>query len=236
MNRKDRRALKYGHHMEKPLRSRRQRKNRKRRTGGAPEGVDEREHRLDVVDTSPLVARTVRFETCGSVIDDITRAYGAQMSAALNALIRDVAQSMPGEATPREIAVAVVDKYGDELMREFLPELVTTAVYQIITASRNATLNNSPATRSGRDNRSPRVAAKRDWWNRLVNERTPVGENEYKLLGDCSAADLEHCIAVRESQREALAEQIGKYRKLIDAMNRFACDTVSDLSPELVDL
>lgn len=34
MNRKARRALKYGHHMEKPLRSRRQRKNRKRRTGG----------------------------------------------------------------------------------------------------------------------------------------------------------------------------------------------------------
>jgi len=34
MNRKARRALKYGHHMEKPLRSRRQRKTRKRRTGG----------------------------------------------------------------------------------------------------------------------------------------------------------------------------------------------------------
>lgn len=34
MNRKQRRALRFGHGVEKPLRSRRQRKTRKRRTGG----------------------------------------------------------------------------------------------------------------------------------------------------------------------------------------------------------
>jgi hypothetical protein len=32
-----------------------------------------------LLDTSPLVARTVRFETCGAVIKDITRAYGVDI-------------------------------------------------------------------------------------------------------------------------------------------------------------
>ncbi|WUT94703.1 minor tail protein [Mycobacterium phage Suarez] len=36
-----------------------------------------------LLDTSPLVARTVRMETCGAVIDDITRAYGVTVSVDL---------------------------------------------------------------------------------------------------------------------------------------------------------
>jgi len=35
------------------------------------------------LDTSPLVARTVRMETCGAVIKDITRAYGVDVSVDL---------------------------------------------------------------------------------------------------------------------------------------------------------
>ena len=31
------------------------------------------------LDTSPLVARTVRMESCGTVITDITRAYGVDV-------------------------------------------------------------------------------------------------------------------------------------------------------------
>ena len=35
------------------------------------------------LDTSPLIARTVRMETCGAVITDITRAYGVEVSVSL---------------------------------------------------------------------------------------------------------------------------------------------------------
>lgn len=36
-----------------------------------------------LLDTSPLIARTVRMETCGAVITDITRAYGVDVSVDL---------------------------------------------------------------------------------------------------------------------------------------------------------
>lgn len=36
-----------------------------------------------LLDTSPLIARTVRMETCGAVIADVTRAYGVQVSVDL---------------------------------------------------------------------------------------------------------------------------------------------------------
>lgn len=35
------------------------------------------------LDTSPLIARTVRMETCGTVIKDVTRAYGVEVSVDL---------------------------------------------------------------------------------------------------------------------------------------------------------
>lgn len=152
------------------------------------------------------------------------------MSAVLNELIRDVAQSMPAEATPVEIAAAVIVKIGDDSER-FLLELVTSAVYGVLTASRNQAMN-----RAGGPSKSPRVQQRRKWWDRFMSERVPVGDSQWKLIADCSKDDLEHVIAVREGQIAALAEQNAKYRKLIDAMDRFSAEKVSDLSPDLVDL
>lgn len=45
------------------------------------------------LDTSPLIARTVRFESCGTVIQDITRAYG---------IIVNVDLWLPGDDQPDE--------------------------------------------------------------------------------------------------------------------------------------
>jgi hypothetical protein len=47
------------------------------------------------LDTSPLIARTVRMETCGAVIGDITRAYGVDTSMTL---------WLPGDPQPDEWA------------------------------------------------------------------------------------------------------------------------------------
>lgn len=46
-----------------------------------------------LLDTSPLVARTVRMESCGTVIQDITRAYGVSVSVEL---------WLPGDEQPDE--------------------------------------------------------------------------------------------------------------------------------------
>lgn len=59
-------------------------------------------HTNPLLDTSPLVAKTVRMESCGSVITDITKAYGVDVRVDL---------WLPGDEQPDKHANLVVPTY-----------------------------------------------------------------------------------------------------------------------------
>lgn len=154
---------------------------------------------------------------------------GVGMSAELNQLIRDVAESAADDAGPVEIAQAAIDKAGDELAGQFLLDLVSALVPTILGAQRRGAMG-------GNGGRSPKLERRRSWWARALQSRVAVGGGEWKRLGDCTVDDLRSCIADRESFISSVRGQIEGYEKLIAAMQEHAADTVGELTAEQVEL
>jgi hypothetical protein len=176
------------------------------------------------------------------------------LTATLNQLVRETAETMPGDATPAEIAAAVIAAAGDR-MGEFLLELVTDRVYAVLGAGRRASLNGLSASLNGRPpkagrrrspvpdpspgpdlkhRRSPKVDRHGLWWAEALKERVPVGDGEWKRLGDCTIDDLQHSIAEREALIGTVRGQINNYASLIAVMRRHGAARVSDLTADQV--
>jgi hypothetical protein len=153
----------------------------------------------------------------------------------LGELIREVAATMPSEATPHEIALAVIDKAGDELARSYLLELVTATVYTKLAQSRNAALNAS-RTPTAPSKPSAKQARVRDWWTGFLAERVPVGDKNWKQISDCTVEDLQVLIDYRVRDVVSIQARIADYQKIIDAMRRHNATTAGELTADQVTL
>ena len=118
----------------------------------------------------------------------------------LRELIRSVADANPS-ADPSEIVTLVVEQTPDNLVREYFRNAVRGAVLEVLRSDRNADLIES--TSSGRPvrripNRSSKVDGIRSAWQNFLADRV-LGADGYKLVGDCTLADVDFIIKARES-------------------------------------
>lgn len=151
------------------------------------------------------------------------------MSAELHSLVRDVSASMPDDAIPSDIARVVIEKAGDELRGQFLFEMVTDVVEDVLCNSRRSTMDRIGGGLSKKQQRS------RDWWAKAITtERIPVGGGQYRLLRDCTVADLTHCITERQQLIDNTLVQIANYQRLIDLMHTYSVTVVGQLTVEQV--
>lgn len=157
-----------------------------------------------------------------------------ETEVSLGQLIRDVSEHMDADARPEEIAQAVIDKAGDDLASVFLLELVTEAVRNTLSGQRRGALSQGGSSDGGTF--SHKQARVRDWWQRALNTRYPVGGGNWKLLRDCTVDDLLHCIAEREAMIERTRAQIDKLNGIVTAMREHNAATAGDLSAEQVIL
>lgn len=150
----------------------------------------------------------------------------------LNQAIRDVAASMGGDASPREIASAVVDKLGADALVVFLVDLVADRVLEVLRGQRNAALGRG----QGASGRSPKLERRARWWQQMLAAKVHVGGGEWKPLGDCTVDDLRVCVTERKEQIRQTQVQINNYLHLIERMEKHKAKTVAGLDPQQVDL
>ena len=142
------------------------------------------------------------------------------MSTELRTLVREIADDHP-QADPREIARHVAKLTPECEVRAFYTEALIPVVREQLRGERNAALTNAVG--------SPKIAERRDWWQKMLASRAHVGDSQWKLLGDCTAVDLRFCIAEREAEITGIQAQAGLYQRLIDALAEHRVAKVADL-------
>lgn len=147
----------------------------------------------------------------------------------LRPLIRAVAADMPDDATPRDIADKVAASVPECDVRRFFAESVVELVRDTINFGRQKSLSNVV-----QNNGSAKLAQRRDWWTQMLAERVHIGDGTWKVLAQCTTADLGLCIAERQGQIAAINGQIANFETLIAAMKKHRVKAVADLKPEWV--
>ncbi|DAZ89914.1 Uncharacterised protein [Mycobacteroides abscessus subsp. abscessus] len=151
----------------------------------------------------------------------------------LNMAIREAIAEASDDATPQRIAAGLAEQMTENEARTHLVMLMTDVVRALIRERRNTALAKAMSElRGDKANQSPKLAARREWWQEMLESRVHVGANDWKRLGDCTAGDLEFCIAEREIQINRTHQQIDNYRHLIKLMDEHHAETVDQLPRE----
>jgi hypothetical protein len=151
----------------------------------------------------------------------------------LRDVIRQVAAKYPN-AQPDEITVKVVAQTSEEQVWAFYRTAVHGAVLDVLRSDRNDALLGALTTRPVRrqPNRSSKVDGIRSWWQELLGSRIRVPYG-YKLYGDCTVADLDFVIKVRETHIANVQAFIDLHQRLRTLMVQLGVDRVRDLPEEV---
>lgn len=166
----------------------------------------------------------------------------------LRQLVRDVltASTM---ADPRDLASEVFRRIDPDDYAAALTQCLPDIVREQIRASRNRVdevtleLEHAPATEVpvmaempgpvGRTKQRPvksaKVAGIRDWWQTKLRERVHIGSSEWRLLGDCTFADLMFAAQERRSIAAANSVKASEYAGLAEALQAHGVERVRDL-------
>lgn len=137
--------------------------------------------------------------------------------------------------TPQEIA--------DEVMRLVNRDNAVDAVSQMITGYVRGVLGeqrkgNMPAVspediRRAGSNRSSKVSAIRDGWQRHLESRVHVEAGHWKMFRDLTEADLRYAARERRSNAERNLLEAHRYEAWAQLVAEYGADTFSDLPLEV---
>lgn len=156
------------------------------------------------------------------------------MSNELRELIRSTAEEYPF-ADPLELAHHVAKLTPKHSLHDFYVEALNQVVSNVLGESRRnafkALQQPQPQPRPGNANHSPKLAQRRDWWAELLRQRVPVG-HVWKVIGECTADDLQACIAEREKHIAGFRLQIANFAHLQALLHKHDVRTVAELPPQ----
>lgn len=136
------------------------------------------------------------------------------------------------EADPGVIAGMVTAQIGQEQRDAALTQAMRLFVRQMISETRAANRPANVLPISRRTNRSAKVTAIRDGWQRRLRDRVHVGETEWKMLGDCTYADLVFVASERQKMADRNQARAREYRAMADAVADAGVETFRDLPAE----
>lgn len=157
----------------------------------------------------------------------------------LRHLIREVAASS-ALTDPGALAKEVAKRVPEEHIHDAFEEMLRPYVRQVIAEGRTFPARDSqqsktrpPAGRPG--NRSWKRDGIKLEWAKVLRERVHVGPaaSDWKLFGDCDAADLDFMIEERERIADANHAKADQYRKVRRLVAEHGVATVREL-PEQV--
>lgn len=156
------------------------------------------------------------------------------MSFDLDALIHRVMDDTD-LVNPGEITAKVLDQLPDEHVREALRMTLRQYVTRVMTRDRIAHAI-KPALRPEVHNRSTKVLAIREYGRRWLRDREHVGSGTWKLLGECTYADLFRLAEAREQAAAQYRAKAEKYRRLARELQEYKAQNPFQLEERGVDL
>lgn len=161
----------------------------------------------------------------------------------LRQLVRDVLTSST-MADPRDLAAEVFHRIDPADYSAGLTQCLPDIVREQIRMSRNAVtpaaLAELPSIVREAPRRLPARSAKvegiRDWWKERLRERLSVGPNaaDWRMLGDCSAADLDFAAADRRTIAAKTLAKAAEYAELAEAVRVAGVERVRDLPADVL--
>lgn len=145
----------------------------------------------------------------------------------LRALVRDHLAATD-EADPGVIADRVLSAIPKAQYEAVIGQMMRLYVRQVISETRtssrpsNSPIRSTPST-------SWKGNAIRDGWQRQLDSRLHVGESEWKLLRDCTHADLLAVAAERQEKAEQNAAWARTYRAYAAAVDAAGVATFGEL-------
>ena len=136
----------------------------------------------------------------------------------LRKLIIEVAEQSD-TANPNALAAEVLSTVPREQRMEALSQALPFAVREIVVRQRTPTNELGSGYRGRMPQPSRKVTNIRNNWQKILHERHKVGPNgTWKLLGDCTADELDWAAELRDRmalQNALKAEQFRKFAKLL---------------------
>ena len=145
-------------------------------------------------------------------------------------------------AHPNDIALKVVEQVPDAILREVLAEAIRDTVRSYLSRRRMSEARNIGSVISmkpkqvpgGKGNNSSKLAAYREAAPEWLRNRVAVGPvGDWKLLGECTVADLRYLARQRERNAALMETAARRYEKLAETMELLHVAYVRDL-PELL--
>lgn len=143
----------------------------------------------------------------------------------LRHLVRDVLAES-SEADPGAIAALVLARITKPNTRDALDQALRLFVRQVISETR---IKSAPNPAPSPINRSVKVAAIRDHWQRRLRDRVHVGATSWKFLADCNYEDLCAAAAERSQLAERNASWARQYREWAALLTDHDAATMRDL-------
>lgn len=156
----------------------------------------------------------------------------------LRGLIRDLCASTD-LTDPRDLAASAVRRLADDELRAELDAAAVSTAREVLSVLRASSIaTDDPAGRSTSDTQSGsagrvpsqhgRTALIRNWVAEQMRARLHV-EGQWKLLRDCTLADLAFAAQERRQIAAATAAEAERYDRLAKAVADSGADSVGDL-------
>lgn len=159
----------------------------------------------------------------------------------LRALVREVAATSTMN-DPGDIAEEVAKRIARKDTAEALRQALRVFVRQVISEQRPHSIGapsspvTSPKFRSAGPaaNRSAKVAAIRDGWQKHLRARYHVGDGQWSQLGDCGREQLDYIATFLDNQAAQKQAKARSIRRLAEAVTEHEVKRVRDLPAELL--
>jgi hypothetical protein len=157
----------------------------------------------------------------------------------LRRLVREVMDSST-LADPHAIADEVYQRIPKSMIAVALQVTLKAFVRQVVSESRHRMSPSRvpvPNATVGGSGFSAKRAGIAEWWQRALRDRVEVGgsgKREWKMLGECTADDLERAAAFREQQAERNKSVARMYRAWARTLNERGVQQMRELPPEVL--
>jgi len=149
----------------------------------------------------------------------------------LRSFVRDIAARRP-RSQPDVIAAAVVKNTPPEMVLAFYEQALRMVVPDLLRLERNTAIAAMRRPPSTRQSVSANVAAIRSVkWENIFRSKICTGTG-WKLVGDCTADDLDFCAVARRKDAALVVAQAEFYEDLALRMRKAGVETARELDPE----
>lgn len=140
------------------------------------------------------------------------------------------AAAVEGGVTVAEIAEKVFASMTADEINDVVRQAISETAADILRHERRASMT-TPSF-----GRSPKQDAIRTQWQRMLVQRLHIGDGVWKVIGDCTAADLDYAASARYKLATEVTKNANQLQEMAASLRAAGVTTVKELPVGSVDL